>query len=58
MLSKVHDLIHTMKAFQNKLEEIERTLQRFTVKMLDLCQGKMQVMEETVSKWCIRNQDK
>jgi len=32
-----------MKAHQNRLQEVERSLQRFTVRMLDLCEGRMDV---------------
>ena len=43
-LQTCRELTKTMKAFSNKLEEIRAKLNRFTTKMLDLCNGKKQVI--------------
>ena len=43
LLKRIAELSDTMKAFHNKLEEMEISLHKFTVKMLDLCNGKDQV---------------
>ena len=49
LLKRISELSYTMKAFHNKLEEMEVNLHKFTVKMLDLCSGKDQVGEGSLS---------